>query len=206
MDRLSGRDARKPAAGPLWACACVLSAVALIASLEASAEEPGPRLWRVRVVPPQFALLYSIDDFIMFGMEYGVQVELAERHSVSLIGHFAIVEAGALIGGGVGYGYEIHVVRNIFFVELGAAAGYWFYNKPAAQVALYRTTCIEYDDSTGECVHWSAVDNYKEAFIALVVRPTLHVGYKWVFFSLGPRLAVGSATLAGGVAGIMLRF
>jgi hypothetical protein len=95
---------------------------------------------------------------------------------------FAAFFARTFVGAGVGYAYEFDFVRNIVRLELGGAVG-WF--------------SLIYEESGGGTGMTST--------FFLVLRPTLHVGYKYFYVSLGPRLAIGESVAGGFTAGFLIR-
>ncbi len=168
------------------------------------------RGWRFRIILPQFISLWGPDDFHVFGTEQGFQIEIAERHIITMVGNFGF-DNSFLAGGGAGYAFELHIVEDVFFLELGGTLGFHYREVSVTEEDGSSSYCVEWDD-WGNCVDYdsygySGDDEYeKDGFTILTLRPTLHIGYKWIFLSVGPRMGIGNGVIGGIQSGLMLRF
>lgn len=112
---------------------------------------------------------------------------------------------GALIGGGAGYSHEFHFFKGAVFIEIGAIFGYFYYFSPAGQDTGLRFECAEYGPD-GECLEQRQINDTQKGFAVVMLRPTLYLGKKWLFLSIGPRMAFGNSVVGGVAVGLMARF
>jgi hypothetical protein len=149
-------------------------------SSETAAKKPDSRIEkraRARIFLP-FMMLFGPDHTGGIGTEPGLQVEIYDHHIILFTGMLS-VGPGAGYGGGAGYAYEWVLVRNVLRLEVGAVAGYFYFD--------------------GGCESDKDYVNY------LLLRTTLHGGYKYFFVSVGPRLYLGETLVGGFVLGLTLR-
>ncbi len=74
---------------------------------------------------PQFQALFGTHDMTL-GVFWALQVEIANSHVISLAGQWGAAD-GFIVGGGVGYSYELSFARDILRLEIAAHLGYFFW-------------------------------------------------------------------------------
>jgi hypothetical protein len=138
------------------------------------------RNWRFRI-HAQFAGIWGLYGGAL-GSEFGVQLELYNRHIIQLVGVMGSLYRSSLGGGAVGYAYEWEPVRDIVRFELGFLLGGFFMHE-------------EKRDGSNESA----------SLTFFQLRPVLHLGYRRIFFSIGPRVAIGRFVHYGFAAGLTVR-
>lgn len=140
-------------------------------------------LFKVRLAFPQFSVMAG-DGLVGLGTEQGIELEFDNHHVVSAIAEFGFGE-GFVTGGGIGYSYEFVFLDGILRLQLGGTVGFHI---GIGQNCSYDDDC--YDD---------------EQFAVMMFRPMLHIGYEWVFFSIGPKMAIIPGIMGGMSMGVTFR-
>jgi hypothetical protein len=146
------------------------------------------RNWRLRIGVPfmvGFNFIAREASGPAFGAEFVLQLELFSHHLIQFVGLYGVGRKvddvdhprAGMFGMGAGYAYEWVWARGDVRFELGATAGLYAMGRDGVEFGF------------------------------VMFRPTLHVALKtqYVWFSTGPRVAVGIFVWGGFVAGFTFR-
>jgi len=160
------------------------------------------RSLRYRIIIPQFNVLFA-ENLASLGIEAGFQIEILGSHIISILGEAGFWEQYTY-GGGIGYSYEFELVRKILRLELGATFGYHWWPR-VEMVKKYESVCVDSDCLETVPGMTEGPEVTGDRFGVVLLRPMLHVGYEYIFFSIGPRMIAGPDICGGVGAGLMIR-
>jgi hypothetical protein len=139
------------------------------------------RSWRARLLYQYSLLAGRSPEVTQSAMQVGLGVEIASNHVITIqyitgfSGAFGIV---------AGYAFELEVVPRVVRIELRGTIGYTRWEQDSWNISAPK-------QEVGYCIFG--------------LQPTLHVGYRWIYFSLNPHMTV-IPSIAGGISvGFTLR-
>lgn len=144
------------------------------------------RSWLFRLALPRFVVLGFPEESMAMGTEQGLQLVLGGgRHVLSMTTRWGTgPDSEFMAGGGIGYAYQLELKRNMMYLELGGTLGF---------------NSLQEARKTNYGSYGSYSESGDSAFLIAMLEPNFHIGYKYAYFTVGPRIGFGS-TIAGGLA------